>query len=127
MEDARYQDGPGFNPIKHLMAPVFPAAQAGPDMIAGAAQLRVIRELLATRFKASEIADGLIVAPCMQGVGADVRQVGLLLGGTTGMLPPDSAERTMANNSESDRDWTEEIGSIERFASGHSPLDIKSH
>jgi hypothetical protein len=63
VEDARYQNTLGFNPVKHNMASVFHAAQAMPDVIAGAAYLRLIHELPATCFKGINIADGLILAP----------------------------------------------------------------
>jgi hypothetical protein len=77
MQDARYQDAPRFDPIKHHMQAMFHAAQAGPNVIAEAAQLRVVRKALATGFKAIEVADGLVFAPCVKSVGADVHEVGL--------------------------------------------------
>jgi hypothetical protein len=51
------------------------AAQAGPDLIARAAQLRRIFELPATRFKAVNVTDGLISTPGVQSVGRDPQQV----------------------------------------------------
>ena len=71
MEDARYDYAFRFNPIEQYMAPIFRAAQAGPDLIARAAQLRLICELPATRFKAVNVTDGLILTPGVQSVGRD--------------------------------------------------------
>jgi hypothetical protein len=73
----RYQDSPGFNPVENNMSPVFHATQAGPDLIASAAQLWIIRELLAARFKSVDIAGRLILSPFIQRVSADVHQVHL--------------------------------------------------
>ena len=66
---------PRAHPVKHDMPTVFHSAQAGPDMIAGAAQHGVVRELLATPFKVVDISDGLVFAPGGQGVGAYVNKV----------------------------------------------------
>jgi len=77
MKYARYQDAPRFLPIKHDMTAMFHAAQAGPNMIAPAAQSRVFRKLLATAFQPVDIANGLVFAPCIQGVSADTHKVGL--------------------------------------------------
>jgi hypothetical protein len=77
MKYARYQDAARFDPIKHHMPGVFHTAQAGPNVVTKAARPRVVRKLLATGFKAVEVAGGLIFAPCTQGVGADVHEVGL--------------------------------------------------
>ncbi len=63
MEDARYQDPLGFNPVEQNMPPVFHAAQAGPYVIASAAQPGVVRKLPATRFKIVNVMDGLILSP----------------------------------------------------------------
>jgi hypothetical protein len=54
------------------MSSVFHATQAKSDLIAGAAELRTIHELLAARFKTVDIADGLILSPVVQRVSADV-------------------------------------------------------
>src|SRR5271154_1213315 len=83
MQDARYQDSPGFTPVENNMSPVFHATQAGPDLITGAAQLWIIPELLAARFKSLDIADRLIFSPFIQRVSADVHQVRLGKAGET--------------------------------------------
>ena len=55
VQDARYQDPFGFNPVEQNMPPVFHAAQAGPHVIAGAAQFRVVGKLLATGFEIVDV------------------------------------------------------------------------
>ena len=83
MEDARYHDAPGFNPVKQNMPRVFHAAQPGPHMIAGATQHRIVRKLSATGFEIVDITDGLILPLGTQCVGGDVEQVGLGQAGQT--------------------------------------------
>jgi hypothetical protein len=75
MEDAIYDDASRFYPIKQNMAPILHAAQARPDVIARAAQLRIVQKLSATRFEAVDVADGLILTPSVQSVVCDLQQV----------------------------------------------------
>jgi hypothetical protein len=75
VEDARYDYAIRFNPVKHYMAPILQATQAGPDLIARTAQLRLIYELPATRFEAVNVTDSLILTPGFQSVGRDPQQV----------------------------------------------------
>jgi len=50
VEDARHHDASSYDSVKHNVPPLFHPAQARPDVIAGAAQLRLIDEALAARF-----------------------------------------------------------------------------
>ncbi len=77
MKNTRYQDARSFYAIKHDVPPMFYPAQARPDMIAGAAQFRIMCQLAAARFKFVEISKCLIFPPRTDGVGADVPEVGL--------------------------------------------------
>jgi hypothetical protein len=75
VEDARYEDASPVYPIKLNVAPKLHAAQARPDVIARAAQLRIFQKLPATRFEAVDVADSLILTPSVQSVGCDLQQV----------------------------------------------------
>src|SRR5208337_3680413 len=77
MEDARYQDPLAFNPVEENMPPVFHAAQARPDVIAGATHLGVVCKLAATGFEIVNVTDGLILSPSSQRVSGDVQKVSL--------------------------------------------------
>jgi len=68
-------------PEKHDVLALFHAAQAGANVVAGAARRRVVSQLPATRFKVVETTKGLVFAPCTQGVDGDVHQVGLAKAG----------------------------------------------
>jgi hypothetical protein len=83
MEDARYQDAVGSNPVEQNVPSMLHAVQAGPHVIAGAAQLRVICEPLATYFKIVNVTDGLILSPGSLCIGGDIHQVGLGKAGQT--------------------------------------------
>src|SRR5450755_1402185 len=83
MEDARYQDAVGRNPVEQNVPSVFDAAQTGPYVIAGTTQRRVVRKLSATRFETVDVTDGLILSPGSQCVGGDIQQVGLGQAGQT--------------------------------------------
>ena len=75
VENAKDCDGSGLDPVKHYMRFVFHAAQTWQYVIAGTAQLRIIRELLATRFYTLDVAYCLVFAPDAQGIAADFDQV----------------------------------------------------
>jgi hypothetical protein len=75
VEDARHEDASLFYPIKQNMASILDAAQARPDVIARAAQLRIVQKLPATRFEAVYVAGSLILTPSVQSVGCDLQQV----------------------------------------------------
>jgi hypothetical protein len=75
VEDAGDEDVLGGRPVEDNVPALFHAAQAGPNVIAGATQQREIGEALATGFKLREIANRLLFAPAIQGICADVQQV----------------------------------------------------
>jgi hypothetical protein len=51
MEDPTHHYALDFNPVEHDVSPVLHTPQAGPDLVAGAAQFRLVHESLAARFK----------------------------------------------------------------------------
>jgi len=75
VEDARYQYAFRFNPVKQDMATILHTAQARPNVITCAAQLRHIHELPATGFETVNVNDSLLLTPCVESVGRDPQQV----------------------------------------------------
>jgi len=71
VEDARYQYAFRFNPVKQDMATILHTAQARPNVITCAAQLRRIHELPATGFETVNVNDSLLLTPCVESVGRD--------------------------------------------------------
>jgi hypothetical protein len=75
------QDAGDENPfcnqaIEDHVAAVLHAAQAGTDIVAGAAQRRIIGECLTTHFQSIEVTAGLSFSPCSKSIVADCQQVG---------------------------------------------------
>jgi hypothetical protein len=56
MQDAGNENASRFAPKEHDMLALFHAAQAGANVIAGAARCRIVGQSTATRFKLGDIA-----------------------------------------------------------------------
>jgi hypothetical protein len=83
MQDTHDENAPGFLPVKYHMPAVFHSPQTGTNILAGAAQSRTIGQRLATRLQAFDVTYGLVFAPSVKGVGADLLQVGFGAPGET--------------------------------------------
>lgn len=83
VENSRYYNALTCDPVEQNMPPVLHAPQAGPNLIAGAAQFWILSKLLTACFKGADIMDGLIFTPCIEGVIPDVHQVCLSQVGKT--------------------------------------------
>ena len=105
VENSGYEDAVGLDSVKHNVHALFHPTQSGAYLIAGATQLRPIRQPLATGFQLVEIVDCLIDTPGLLGVLPDVHQVCLGEAGKAEyghssvllcrelQLPPDALER----------------------------------
>jgi hypothetical protein len=65
VENSRYYDALGCDAVEQNMPPVLHAAQARPNVIAGAAQFWILCKLLTACFKGADILAGLVFAPCI--------------------------------------------------------------